>query len=80
MEYRDLLKDPRYSPTWSRSGSNEFGRLFQGVGKNKDGTQRVTGTNACHWRQRSQIPSLKKATYARFVVDVRPEKRKIPTE
>jgi hypothetical protein len=49
MEYRDLLKDPKHRETWSRAAANEFGRLFNGVGKNTDGTQRVKGTNTCHW-------------------------------
>jgi len=75
MEYRDLLKDPRYTETWSRSGSNEFGRLFQGVGKNEDGTQRITGTDACHFKKKSEMPAHKRATYARYVVDIRPEKK-----
>jgi hypothetical protein len=47
MEYRDLLKDPKHQETWSRAAANEFGRLFNGVGKNADGTQRVKGTNTC---------------------------------
>jgi hypothetical protein len=37
MEYRDLLKDPKHKDTWSRAAANEFGRLFDGVGKNADG-------------------------------------------
>jgi hypothetical protein len=49
MEYRDLLKDPKHRETWSRAAANEFGRLFDGVSKNADGTQRVEGTNTCHW-------------------------------
>jgi hypothetical protein len=48
MEYRDLLKDPKHREDWSRAAANEFGRLFNGVGKNKDGTQQVVGTNTCH--------------------------------
>jgi hypothetical protein len=48
MEYRDLLKDPKHRETWSRAAANEHGRLFNGVGKNADGTQRVKGTNTCH--------------------------------
>jgi hypothetical protein len=39
MEYKDLLKDPKHREDWSRAAANEFGRLFNGVGKNKDGTQ-----------------------------------------
>jgi hypothetical protein len=42
MEYRDLLKDPKHRETWSRAAANnEHGGLFNGVGKNADGTQRV---------------------------------------
>jgi hypothetical protein len=55
MEYKDLLKDPKYREDWSRATTNEFGRLFNRVGKNADGTQRVVGTNTCHWIKRSQV-------------------------
>jgi hypothetical protein len=41
MEYKDLLKDQKYREDWFRAAANEFGRLFNRVGKNKDGTQRV---------------------------------------
>jgi hypothetical protein len=74
MEYRDLLKDPKHREDWSRAAANEFGRLFNGVGKNKDGTQRVVGTNTCHWIKQSQVPRGKKVTYARTVVAIRTEK------
>ena len=74
MEYCDLIKDERHKETWNRAGANEYGRLFQGVGKNEDGTQRVKGTNTCHWIPRSKVPRGKKVTYARTVVDIRPEK------
>jgi hypothetical protein len=74
MEYRDLLKDPKHRETWSRAAADEFGRLFNGVGKNTDGTQRVKGTNTCHWIKKSQVPKGKRVTYARTVVAVRPEK------
>jgi hypothetical protein len=77
MEYRDLLKDPKHRETWSRAAANEFGRLFNGVGKNADGTQRVEGTNTCHWIKKSQVPKGKRVTYARTVVAVRPEKKRI---
>jgi hypothetical protein len=74
MEYKDLLKDPKYREDWSRAAANEFGRLFNGVGKNADGTQRIVGTNTCHWIRRSQVPRGKKVTYARTVVAIRTEK------
>jgi hypothetical protein len=74
MEYKDLLKDPKYREDWSRAAANKFGRLFNGVGKNADGTQRIVGTNTCHWIRRSQVPRGKKVTYARTVVAIRTEK------
>ena len=49
MEYRDLIKAERHRETLNRAGSNKHGRLFQGVGKNKDGTQCVSGTITFHW-------------------------------
>jgi hypothetical protein len=61
MEYKDLLKDPKYREDWSRAAANKFGRLFNGAGKNKDGTQRVIGTNTCHWIKRSQVLKGKKS-------------------
>jgi hypothetical protein len=74
MEYKDLLKDPKYREDWFRAAANKFGRLFNGVGKNADGTQRVVGTNTCHWIRRSQVPRGKKVTYACTVVAIRTEK------
>jgi hypothetical protein len=77
MEYRDLLKDPKHGETWSRAAANEHGRLFNGVGKNADGTQRVKGTSTCRWIKKSQVPKGKRVTYARTVVAVRPAKEEI---
>ena len=31
LEYRDLMKLPKYKDTWSTSLANEFGRLAQGI-------------------------------------------------
>jgi hypothetical protein len=31
MEYKDLLKDPKYREDWSRAAANEFGRLFNRI-------------------------------------------------
>ena len=74
MEYQDLLKDERYREVWSKAGVKEYGRLFQGYGKNKDGTKENEGTDTYHWIPRSQVPRGKKLTYARTVVDIQPEK------
>ena len=69
MEYRELLKHPKHKKTWSMAGYKEFGRLFQGFGRNKDGTKQVEGTDTCHWIPKSKVPKNKKVTYARTVVD-----------
>jgi hypothetical protein len=50
LDLKKLLKDPKYSETWSKAASNEYGRLFQGCGRsNVDGSQRIVGMNTCHW-------------------------------
>jgi hypothetical protein len=77
MEYRDLLNDPKHREILSRAAANEFGRLFNGVGNNADGTQRVKGTNTCRWIKKSQVPKGKRVIYARTVVAVRLKKEEI---
>ena len=52
----------------------EYGRLFQGFGRKDDGTKQVEGTDTCHRIPKSKVPKNKNVTYARTVVDVRPEK------
>jgi len=37
--HQHLIKHPKFKDVWTKSGANEFGRLFQGKGKNADGTQ-----------------------------------------
>ena len=74
LDLKKLLKDQKYSETWSKAASNEYGRLFQGCGNNNDGSQRIVGTNTCHWIKKEQVPKNKTATYARTVVDIRPKK------
>jgi hypothetical protein len=69
MEYQDSLKHPKYKETWSKAGCKEFGRLFQGFGRNEDGTKQVERTDTCHWIPKSKVPKNKKVTYARTVVD-----------
>ena len=74
MNLEKLLKHPKYTETWTRAAANEYGRLFQGCRSNEDGSQRVVGTNACHWIQKNQVPKGKTVTYNREVVDIRPKK------
>ena len=48
MNLKKLLKHPKYTEAWTLAAANEYGRLFQGCGRNKYGIQRAVGTNACH--------------------------------
>ena len=38
LEYRRLLKHPRFKEIWNRSAADEFGRLAQGIGGRIKGT------------------------------------------
>ena len=74
MDLKKLLTHPKFTETWPRTASNEYGRLFQGCGRNEDGTQQVEGIKACHWIRKSQVLKGEIATYNRTVADIRPEK------
>ena len=74
MEYKDLIKDPEFRDDWLLSKSNELGRLLQGIGKNKDGTQRIKGYNCCDVVHKFEVEEGRTVTYARTVCTVRPEK------
>ena len=74
MNLKKLLRHLKYTETWTRAAANECGRLFQGYGRNEDGSQRIERTNACHWIKKSQVPKGKTVTYNRSVADIRPEK------
>ena len=52
---------------WDRAGVSEFARLAQGLGETK-------GMDVIKFIARAEIPFGKKFTYARYVVDYRPEK------
>ena len=71
LEYRDLLKDPKRAAIWQTSLANELGRLSQGV-------RDIKGTNTIFFIPKSEIPKgrLKEVTYARIVVDYKPNKLK----
>ena len=69
MAYRDLIKHPNpiIRKRWEQAGINEFARLAQGHND-------VKGMDVVTFIARHELPSNKKATYARYVVDFRPEK------
>ena len=71
MEYRQLINSPDANVriTWSNSFCNELGRLAQGY-KN-----RVKYTDAIEFIHFNEKPTNKKATYARVVAEVRPQKK-----
>ena len=63
MDLKSLLKHPKYIDTWTKAAADEYGRLFQGIGKSDDGSkQRIEGTNTCHWIKKEQVPNNKRAT------------------
>ena len=78
MEYRQLIKDPYYKETLTRLFADEMGNLFQGVGKNTDGSQQVKGKNTCFWIKKEQLPKGRTVTYARIVCENRPQKPESP--
>jgi hypothetical protein len=70
MEYRHLLKNPKYRETWSKAFGKEIGRLAQG----QKGV--VDGTDALDFIHPNDVPAerRKDITYARICADYRPEK------
>jgi hypothetical protein len=50
LEYRTLLKHPRFKEVWNRSAADEFGRLAQGIGG------RIKGTDTIRFIHKHQIP------------------------
>ena len=69
MAYRDLIKHPnkKIRDQWCQAGINEFARLTQ---RHKD-TERL---NVVTFIPKGEMPEGKQATYARYMVDYRPEK------
>ena len=69
LEYRHLLnhKDQSVRIRWGGAMCKELGRLAQGYKDTK-------GTNCITFIPKSVIPSHKKATYARIVSEIRPQK------
>ena len=67
LNYKKLLKT-KHKDVWTKSCSNEFGRLAQGNGT-------VEGTNTIFFINFHEMPKGRKATYANIVVDIRPEKK-----
>ena len=67
--YREFIKHPNEDmrARWTRSGENEFARLFQGYGD-------IEGVDVLEWIAKDKVPKHKKVTYPRYTVAYRPEK------
>eukprot|EP00957_Ditylum_brightwellii_P113792 8675799-Ditylum_brightwellii.AAC.1 len=70
LEYRDLIKDPKYRDDWKQSFSNELGQLGQGLKRG------INGTDTILFVRHDKIPEDKKrdATHGRIACDYRPQK------
>ena len=70
LEYRHLIKNPKYKKDWGYSFGNEIGRLAQGM------PGRTKGTNTLYFIHKHEIPSNRWRDVAngRIVCDVRPQK------
>ena len=71
LNYRQLMRHPKYKEVWSKSAANEFGRLTNGT---KDG--RVKGTQTLRFIKKDDVPDdrRKDVTYGSFTCDLRPNK------
>ncbi len=71
LNYRQLLRHPKYKDEWAKSAANKFGRLTQGL---KDG--RVKGTDTIKFIHKDQVPAerIKDVTYGSFRCDYKPNK------
>ena len=70
MEYRKVMKCPKYRKLYAKSYSKELGRLAQGI----PGV--VNDTNTIFFINKTDIPAEQRTdeTYVRVVVNYRPEK------
>ena len=72
-QYKKLIKDPVTKEIWETAFGKEFGRMAQGDNKTK-----CEGTNSIFVMSHDeikQIPKDRVVTYARIVVDFRPQKK-----
>ena len=71
LNYRQLLRHPKFKKEWHTSSTNKFGRLAQGVGG-----RIKKPTDTIRFIRETDIPKERKkdVTYGSFVCTVRPEK------
>jgi hypothetical protein len=68
QEYHQLIKGPD-KDVWQTAFANEIGRLAKGVG-----TRMPSGTETLRFIAYDKVPKSKRATYARIVSEIRPQK------
>ena len=70
MQYRQVMKCPKYQKLYAKYHSKELGRLAQGI----PGV--VNGTNIIFFINKTDVPAERwnDETYSRVVVNYRPEK------
>ena len=71
--YKKLARDPLLKETWTNSLGREFGSLAQG--DIKSGTKGTNCVFVMNHEQIASIPADRVVTYARIVVDYRPQKK-----
>ena len=71
LNYKQVMRNPKYKIKWAKSSANEFGRLANGVGG-----RIKKPTNTIRFIRKEDIPKDRKkdVTYGSFVCNVRPEK------
>ncbi len=71
LNYRQLLRHPKYKDSWAKSAANEFGRLAQGL---KDG--RVKGTDTTKFIRKDNVleDRMKDIMYGSFSCNFKPNK------
>jgi hypothetical protein len=70
LNYRQLIRYPKYQKIWNTLAANEFGRLAQGVGG------RVKATNTIFFIPKDKVPKdrMKDVTYGSFTCNLKPNK------
>ena len=75
LEYRHLMKNPKYKKIWGNSFGNEVGRLAQGM---PGRISKEKATNTMFFITQDEIPPDRRryVTYARVVCNYRDQKKK----
>ena len=73
LNYRQLMRHPKYKKAWSTLAAKKFGRLAQGVGG------RIKGTNTISFIHKHQVPQnrMKEVTYGQFICNERHKKAEV---